>query len=172
MAAAGALDPTDTVIEIGPGTGRYLARIRDAVRPRRYVVFETAEDWRDWLVAEYGVEAPPTTGETLDGVDAAGLIHAHGVLVYTPFLVTAQYLAEIGRVATPFVVFDFCSTGEFDDEAIGLWLATADRYPVVLERGWVLSRLPDFDVVDEWAGRYGHGRSHYLILRRRVSRPS
>ena len=60
----------DTVVEIGPGTGRYLARVRELAKPRRHVVYETAEDWRVWLAAEYGVETPPAA-ETLSGVDHA-----------------------------------------------------------------------------------------------------
>jgi hypothetical protein len=132
------------------------------------VVLETAPDWRDWLIDEYRVEGPVSDGESLEGVDKAGLIHAHGVLVYTPFLVTARYLAEIERVGTGWVVFDFYAVTEFDDTAIADWLATTARYPVVLDRNWVLSRLPSFDLVDEWTSPYGHGQSRYVTLRRRA----
>jgi hypothetical protein len=165
MRRAGALEPTDTVVEIGPGTGRYLARVRDIVHPRRHVIYETAPDWRAYLIAEYGVESPDANGETLPGVESAGLIHAHGVFVYTPFLVTASYLAEMERAGTGWLVFDFYDG--MDDETIDRWLATEHRYPVVLSREWVLSRLPSFELCDEWTGPHGQGVSRYLILRRR-----
>jgi hypothetical protein len=166
MRDAGALEPTDTVVEIGPGTGRYLARVRDIVRPARHVIFETAPDWREWLVSEYGVEAPTSNGESMPTIDRAGLIQAHGVFVYTSFLVTARYLAEISRAATGWVVFDFISLAELDDATIADWLAGPERYPVVLDREWVLSTLSDFALVDEWTSRYGSGRSRYVVLRR------
>ena len=163
----GALEPTDTVVEIGPGTGRYLARVRDLAKPHRHVIFETAVDWRDWLVDEYRAEAPASNGELLTGVTTAGLIHAHGVFVYTPFLVTASYLAEMERVGIGWAVFDFYAESEFDDRAIADWLASEHRYPVVLNRLWVLSRLPSFELVDEWTSPYGLGNSRYLVLRHR-----
>jgi hypothetical protein len=167
MSAVGALEPTDTVVEIGPGTGRYLARVREIVRPRRHVIYETAPDWRDWLTREYGVEAPKSSGESLSGIAEAGLIHAHGVFVYTPFLVTARYLAEIERIGTRWAVFDFYAVTEFGQAALDAWLRTTDRYPVVLERRWVLAQLPSFEVIDEWTSPHGHGESRYLALRRR-----
>jgi hypothetical protein len=171
MRRAGALEPTDTVVEIGPGTGRYLARVKEIVRPSRHLIYETAADWREWLVGEYGVEAPASNGESLADVDEAGLIHAHGVFVYTPFLVTARYLAEIERVGTRWVVFDFYAVSDIDD-ALDAWLATSDRYAVVLDRTWLLSRLPSFIVVDEWTAPHGHGQSRYLALQRRAASDS
>lgn len=167
MRAAGALQRAETVVEIGPGTGRYLARVRELVKPQRHVIFETAEDWRQWLVAEYDVESPDADGESLPDVEHADLVHAHGVFVYTPFLVTARYLVEIRRVRPRWAVFDFYAASEFDDAALASWWASKERYPVVLERDWVLSRLPDHELVDEWTPRHGHGHSRYVILRRR-----
>lgn len=166
MRSASALKPADTVVEIGPGTGRYLARVAKIVRPRRHVIYETSADWRQWLVATYGVEAPPTDGETLAGVDSADVVHAHGVFVYTSFLVTARYLAEIVRVRPRWIVFDFYSAAEFNAAAIRRWLATEHRYPVILDRGWVLAQLPGWRVADEWTSPYGAGESRYLVLER------
>lgn len=163
MEAAGALKHADTVVEIGPGTGRYLARVAEIVKPTRHVIYETAPDWREWLVREYGVEAPPTDGETLAGVESAGLVHAHGVFVYTPFLVTARYLSEIIRIRPRWVVFDFYSPAEMVD--LERWWASGDRFPVVLDRAWVLSQLPGYRVCDEWTAPHGQGESRYLILR-------
>lgn len=130
------------------------------------MIYETAMDWREWLAREYDVEAPETDGETLAGVETAGLVHAHGVFIYTPFLVTARYLEEISRIGPKWVIFDFYSTSEFDDAALERWFASEQRYPVVLDRSWVLSRLPGWRLVDEWTTLYGHGESRYLTLRR------
>src|SRR6056297_2556240 len=39
----------EAICEIGPGSGRYLARFKAVCQPERYEIYETSEDWRDWL---------------------------------------------------------------------------------------------------------------------------
>ncbi|PPC79513.1 MAG: hypothetical protein CTY39_12590, partial [Hyphomicrobium sp.] len=48
-------DPKSTVVEIGPGSGRYLAQTIAACSPQRYEIYETAVPWAKHLVTTYGV---------------------------------------------------------------------------------------------------------------------
>src|SRR6185437_16626346 len=46
MASTGVFSrPLETVVEIGPGSGRYLEKVLKAQRPSNYVIYETARPW-------------------------------------------------------------------------------------------------------------------------------
>lgn len=102
MQEAGSLAPCDRVCEIGPGTGRYLERVLQRVSPRQYDIYETADDWAIWLAETYTppVVRQPADGHTLRQTPdrSCGLVHAHGVFVYLPFLHAFEYFAEMARV--------------------------------------------------------------------------
>ena len=172
MAAVGCLENLRDVCEIGPGTGRYLARISASTSPGRYDIYEPAADWARWLTKTYGVNSLPVDGETLSGSEdrSYDLVHAHGVFVYLPFLRTFSYFSEMARTCRPggHLVFDLFFLDSFDDATIERWLATPDRYPVVLTRDRVLDHFGTrgFRLVTSFDHPLGHGRSTYLILRR------
>ena len=44
-----------TVLEIGPGSGRYLEKTLKECSPDRYEIYETAQPWADYLVSTFGV---------------------------------------------------------------------------------------------------------------------
>jgi hypothetical protein len=102
MRKAGSLIPCDRVCEIGPGTGRYLERVLQKVSPRQYDIYETANDWATWLESTYApfVVRQPADGHTLRHTPSGscGLVHAHGVFVYLPFLHAFEYFVEMARV--------------------------------------------------------------------------
>ncbi len=82
------------VCEIGPGSGRYLEKVQLLCAPRSYQIYETDQEWSDWLARSYHVTAHPADGTSLrDTVTGSvDLVHAHKVFVYLPFVVTCQYL--------------------------------------------------------------------------------
>lgn len=45
------------VCEIGPGSGRYLARTIERCAPEHYEIYETSDAWREWLLNAYDVIA-------------------------------------------------------------------------------------------------------------------
>jgi ubiquinone/menaquinone biosynthesis C-methylase UbiE len=175
MRAAGSLAPSRRVCEIGPGTGRYLELVLEAVSPEQYDIYETADDWATWLASTYApvVARHSADGHSLQGTPdkSCGLVHVHGVFVYLSFLNAFEYFAEMIRVcqAGGYLVFDFYSDEDFNMEAINRWLQSVNRYPVVLSRAKVLEYFEanGFALVDEFENKHGQSYSHYLILRNR-----
>jgi hypothetical protein len=111
MSALGVFgQPVQAVCEIGPGSGRYLAKVMAACRPSHYEIYETAEPWANYLVREYHVIYRRTDGRSLAETPTASidLAQAHKVFVVTPFVSTWNYLREMVRVTKPggYVVFD------------------------------------------------------------------
>ncbi|MFJ7244352.1 hypothetical protein ACIQWA_06840 [Kitasatospora sp. NPDC098652] len=68
-----------TVLEIGPGSGRYLEKTLKECSPVRYEIYETAALWADYLVDTFKVVAQPTAecslASTPDG--SVDLVQAH-----------------------------------------------------------------------------------------------
>lgn len=174
MEKAGSLTPCDRVCEIGPGTGRYLERILQRVSPKQYEIYEIADDWATWLQATY---APIVVRQLADGhtlrhtaSESCGLVHAHGVFVYLPFLNAFEYFGEMARVcaAGGYVVFDFYSDEHFGPDVIRRWLNSTERYPVILPRKTVLQYFGEYGCspVYEFENKHGHSYSHYVVLRK------
>ena len=104
MASLGVFtEPLRTVIEIGPGTGRYLERTMKAGRPTRYEIYETAGPWARYLAENYDVVRQPTDGYSLSSTaDAsADLVQAHKVFSTVPFMATCCYWHEMARATRP-----------------------------------------------------------------------
>jgi hypothetical protein len=147
MSKGGCLVGCDRVLEIGPGTGRYLDFVLPKVSPSLYEIYETADDWATWLTSTYGprMVRQPTDGRTLrpTPTDTCRLVHAHGVFVYLNLLSAFEYFAEMIRVCSPqgWIVFDFYPAEGFDDAMILQWLQYKDRYPVVFPAAHVESFL-------------------------------
>lgn len=122
-------EPIDRICEIGPGSGRYLERIRGQLRPRRYEIYETSQEWRGWLVAQYGVTSRACDGRTLAETDSAsvGLVHAHKVFSGLPFLTTVSYLREMARVVCDggWVVFDILTEACLSGSHLDAWFKAA-----------------------------------------------
>jgi len=177
MRNAGSLTPCDRVCEIGPGTGRYLVPALQQTSPSRYEIYEIADDWATWLTRTYGpiVVRQPADGRTLRHTPShsCGLVHAHGVFVCLPFLQAFEYFEDMCRVSGSggHVVFDFFSDDQFDAGTISRWLASPDRYPVILPRRTVLQFYNDrgFKLVNEFENKYGRSHSRYVVLRNSAS---
>ncbi|MEV0092570.1 methyltransferase domain-containing protein [Streptomyces sp. NPDC050738] len=132
----------DTVLEIGPGSGRYLEKTLKECSPSRYEIYETAAPWADYLVNTFGVVARPTEGSSLaptpDG--SIDLVHANKVFNSVTFLCASRYFFEMARVTRPGgrIVFDVMTETCLDPAAVRAWAtqggAGHDSYPAAIPR--------------------------------------
>ncbi|GGN27169.1 methyltransferase domain-containing protein [Streptomyces fuscichromogenes] len=132
----------NTVLEIGPGSGRYLEKTLKECSPERYEIYETAAPWADYLVDTFGVVAQPTTGSSLaptpDG--SVDLVQAHKVFNTVTFLGASRYFFEMARVTRTGgrIVFDVMTENCLDPAAVRAWAteggAGHDSYPAAMPR--------------------------------------
>ena len=130
-----------TVLEIGPGSGRYLEKTIAACSPGHYEIYETSKPWASFLVREYRVIQQPTDGRGLAStLDAScDLVHAHKVFSSIPFVPTVTYWGEMERVARrgAHIVFDIMTEACLDAETVGKWAASGidnGAYPAAMPR--------------------------------------
>lgn len=133
----------DTILEIGPGSGRYLEKTLKECSPERYEIYETAAPWAGYLVETFGVIARPTAGSSLaptpDG--SVDLVQAHKVFNTVTFLCAARYFFEMARVVRPGgrIVFDVMTETCLDPATVRTWATEGgpghDSYPAAMPRG-------------------------------------
>ncbi len=172
MRRGGCLRGTDRVLEIGPGSGRFLEPTLNEVQPSRYDIYEIADDWSGVLLEKFGSRivrnyADGTTlGATPD--DSCGLVHAHVVFVYLKPIHAFAYFAEMARVCSPdgYVVFDFYPSEDFDESTAAEWIAAEHDWAITLPRSHVVALFDKrgFRVRREFSVPSDHGSSRYLIL--------
>jgi len=132
--------PVKSLLEIGPGTGRYLAKTIQLCSLDRCEVYETAIEWARYIEKNYPVILQPTDGGTLKATrsDSVDLVQAHKVLCSTPFLTTARYWAEMLRVTRPggYAVFDVATESCLPPAVVKLWadsgMPSMSPYPAVV----------------------------------------
>jgi hypothetical protein len=141
-------DKIERVCEIGPGSGRYLEKTIKACNPDHYEIYETASVWAEYVVGAYGVIARPTDGLSLGHTDSESidLIHAHKVLVCTPFITTCRYLGEMARVLRSGgkAVFDLVTEDCMDDPTVDAWIEAGSQsgsYPNLMPKQYVTDYL-------------------------------
>jgi phospholipid N-methyltransferase len=117
--------PMEHVCEIGPGSGRYLERIKARLQPQRYEIYETSSEWRNWLLGQHDVTARACDGRTLSETvsGTVDLVHANKVFVGLPALITISYLREMARIVRNggWIVFDIMSESCFEPESVDAW---------------------------------------------------
>jgi hypothetical protein len=126
MASLGVFDhPLERICELGAGSGRYLERTIARSHPRQYEVYETAAEWRDWLVEQHGIIPRRCDGTTLAETEtgSVALVHAHKLFIGLPFLATVSYFEEMARVVQNggWVVFDIMTEACFSPEYLKAW---------------------------------------------------
>lgn len=158
------------VVEIGAGTGRYMEKVLLACEPNLYESYETAKDWANYLQEAFPIISHPADGLSLrfTSEKSVDLIHAHGVFVYLPFLVSYRYWKEIWRIAKigGFVVFDIFSEDCLQKGLIEKWLESEHSYPCFLSKDFTVSLFTahGFALVKTFTHRYGEGKSEYLVF--------
>ncbi|MFD3515782.1 methyltransferase domain-containing protein [Streptomyces sp. NPDC058657] len=131
-----------TVLEIGPGSGRYLEKTLKECAPERYEIYETAAPWAGYLVDTYGVVARPTAGASLAPTPDASidLVQAHKVFNTVTFLCACRYFLEMARVVRPGgrIVFDVMTENCLAPEAVRAWATQGGpghgSYPAAMPR--------------------------------------
>jgi hypothetical protein len=142
MASSGVFSqPFDTVVEIGPGTGRYLEKTLTATRPSHYEIYETAGPWADYLVEKYNVVLQQTDGYSLSRTadNSADMVHAHKVFSTVPFMVSCCYWHEMARVIKRggWAVFDVITERCLTSDMMEAWSKSGIRngsFPAVMPR--------------------------------------
>lgn len=134
MAELGVFDNgIERICEIGPGSGRYLDKTIKACNPRYYEIYETAQDWTNWLVETYGVTALPADGWSLNNTpsNSIDLVHTHKMLYAQPVLTICNYFLEMARVASDRgkLVFDIMTEECLNGEMLDNWFASGVRDP-------------------------------------------
>ena len=161
----------NTVCEIGPGTGRYLEKVLSALRPTRYEIYETADDWITHLRNFPTVIAQPTDGRSLSATrdHSVDLAHAQKVFVYLDFWVTAGYLTEMARVLRPggIAAFDIVSQDCTDDDTVAEWIREGSILQPIA-KDWVLTFLEKrgLTYLDSHFTFLPPGRSELMVFRR------
>ena len=146
LAAAGVIGPSvRRLCEIGPGSGRYLEQTIRICKPEHVEVYETADDWREYLVKRHGVLARPADGSSLTPTPSSSidLVQAYKVFVGVPVVATFRYLREMVRVVRPggHVVFDAMTEPCMTDEVVDRWLssmAAYSFYPTMIPRQYLI----------------------------------
>lgn len=132
----------ETVLEIGPGSGRYLEKTLKECSPGRYEIYETAAPWSHYLVETFGVVAQPTAGCSLAPTPDASvdLVQAHKVFNTLTFLTTSRYFFEMARVTRPGgrIVFDVMTETCLPPATMRTWATQGgvghDSYPAAMPR--------------------------------------
>jgi hypothetical protein len=132
--------PIRAIVEIGPGTGRYLEKALCECSPERYEVYETAPEWAAYLAKRFPVIIQPTDGASLRATATASidLVQAHKVLSATNFVITARYWCEMDRVTRPgaHIVFDVMTENCLSPATVEAWARTGipnrSTYPAAI----------------------------------------
>lgn len=176
MARIGVFDRTiETVLEIGPGSGRYLEKTLRHCKPARYEIYETAGPWAAYLAERYGVVLQPTSGTSLAATPDASVdfVQAHKVFSSITFLTTCCYWREMLRVMRPgaFCVFDIMTERCLAPEAIERWAVTragAGSYPAAMPRDAALNYFTSMGcaLAGSFVGPMGGGQTEVLVFKK------
>ena len=167
--------PIKAVVEIGPGSGRYLERTISVCSPARYEIYETSAAWAGYLASTYPLLNQPTDGRSLGSTPdrSVDLVHAHKVFSTIPFLPTCTYWSEMARVASAggYVAFDIMTESCLDAETVDEWVRSETQhgsYPAAMPRGVAIEFFTrrGFDFIGAFVVPMGPGKTEYLVFRR------
>ncbi len=168
--------PLRRVLEIGPGSGRYLEKTIAACHPEAYEIYETAAPWAKYVTENYPVVLQPTDGRSLAASANASvdLVQAHKVFSGIPFLPTCFYWTEMARVLRPggYAAFDVITEDCLDGATLEKWLRSEidnGAYPAVVPRAVVTTYFGGhgFDLVGTAMIPIGPGTTELFVFRKR-----
>ncbi len=163
------------VVEIGPGSGRFLEKTIEACSPSHYEIYETADSWASYIVSKYNVVLQPTDGKTLKSTPegSTDLVHAHKVFNSIPFVETYAYWTEMARVARSgaHVVFDIMTEDCLDSSTLEKWVVAETghgSYPAIMPRSLAIDCFESrgFDLVGAFIVPMGPGMSETFVFRK------
>ena len=176
MASLGVFSkPLGTVVEIGPGTGRYLEKTLKYTTPSRYEIYETAGPWSAYLVEEYDVVLQDTDGYSLAATADrnVSLVHAHKVFSTVPFIVTCAYWHEIARTIREggWAVFDIVTERCLGGDAMQTWSDSGIRngsFPAVMPRSVSIEFFErnGFELLDSFVLPMPPGTTELMVFKR------
>jgi len=167
--------PIRSVVEIGPGSGRYLEKVVSICAPERYEIYETSSAWAGYLNSKFKLSVQLTDGRSLRATPdrSTNLVHAHKVFSTIPFWPTCAYWSEMARVAADggFVVFDIMTEACFDDGTVEAWLQAESQhgsYPAAMPRRLAIDFFTKrgFEQVGTFLVPMGPGKTEYFVFRR------
>lgn len=171
--------PRNAILEIGPGSGRYLEKTLRECSPERYEVYETAPEWAAYLTKNYPVVSQPTDGTSLRATPAASidLVHAHKVFSTVTFATSAGYWCEMDRVIKPggYIVFDVMTERCLPPAAIETWagrgIPSHSSYPAAMPSeavtGFFTAR--GFKLIGSFLSPMPPGQTEVLVFRKSVA---
>ncbi|MET8102521.1 methyltransferase domain-containing protein [Streptomyces sp. NPDC005236] len=166
-----------TVLEVGPGSGRYLEKTLKECSPGRYEIYETAQPWANYLVDTFGVVSQPTAGSSLaptpDG--SVDLVQAHKVFNTVTFLCASRYFFEMARVTRPGgrIVFDVMTETCLDPATVRTWATQGgtghDSYPAAMPRRTCVDLFETLDCSLEasFLAQMGVASTEVLVFRKK-----
>ncbi len=173
------IENNQTFLEIGAGTGMYVEKIIKTITPKTYHIYETANDWKDYLANRFqnnsqinflihqasGVDLKQTNSNSCD------IVFAHGVFVYLSSVQTFSYLKESVRVLKKgaYLIFDCYLDSSFNTNSIRLWIDYKMYFPVVISEKLLNSfcRENDLTIISKFSEIHGATQVDYLIIRKK-----
>jgi hypothetical protein len=138
--------PIQCVVEIGPGSGRYLERILRVCSPSRCEVYETATKWASYVAKEFNVIVQPADGHSLKATptESADVAQAFKVFSGIPFSKTCRYWPEMVRVTRPngHIAFDAVTELCLETKIVEAWAESRidhGSYPALIPRQVVVN---------------------------------
>jgi hypothetical protein len=166
----------DRICEIGPGSGRYLEKTLQHCKPSYYEIYETAQEWAEWLKKRYNVILQPSDAISLASTpsNSIDLAHAHKTLPTLNFITTINYFFELSRVVREggFIVFDLMTDACLDVEIMSKWAAAGipggSSYPNFMSKHCTIDFFCSrgFELVGNFIVRMRPGNTEYFVFKR------
>lgn len=161
-----------SVVEIGAGSGCFTQKTLEFIsqKIKAYEIYETNSDWARYLAQAYPVTLRVADGQSLTETpdQTIDFIHAHGVFVYTPFLITLRYLHEIVRVGSSraIVMADFYTEDCMTEDTLNEWFSSKWLYPTIMPKGYLCDFFErhQFTLIDSFTRSNSVGFSRYFIF--------
>jgi hypothetical protein len=167
------------IVEVGPGTGRYLDWTLRECSPERYEIYETASEWADFISKRYRVIRQSTDGHSLRATPTASidLAQAHKVFSTVTFVTTARYWCEMARVVRDggYIVFDVMTEHCLTPLAVEQWahsnIPSRSSYPAATPSSIVIDffNSRQFEQVGSFLTPMPPGQTEVFVFKKVIS---